>query len=69
MAKKAIKAAAILELLNKGVPSGKIVKRLKVAPSYVWKLKKEMAHAQEVEKPGEMTESMAELLHAQDVAG
>ena len=47
MARKATKAAAILELLNKGVPSGKIVKRLKVAPSYVWKLKKEMAHAQE----------------------
>ena len=63
MAKKAIKAVAILELLNKGVPSGKIVKRLKTSPSYVWKLKKEMAHAQEVEKPGEMTESMAELLH------
>ena len=44
MARKANKAAAILELLNKGVPSGKIVSRLKVAPSYVWKLKKEMAH-------------------------
>ena len=44
MARKANKAAAILELLNKGVASGKIVKSLKVAPSYVWKLKKEMAH-------------------------
>ena len=63
MARKANKAAAILELLNAGVPSGKIVKRLKASPSYVWKLKKEMAHAQEIEKPGEMTESMAELLH------
>ena len=44
MARKATKAAAILELLNQGVATGKIVKRLKVAPSYVWKLKKEMAH-------------------------
>lgn len=47
MARKATKAAAILELLNQGVATGKIVKRLKVAPSYVWKLKKEMAHKQE----------------------
>jgi len=47
MARKANKAAEILELLNAGVPSGKIVKRLKASPSYVWKLKKEMAHKQE----------------------
>lgn len=50
MARKATKAAAILELLNQGVATGKIVKRLKVAPSYVWKLKKEMVHAQEEPK-------------------
>lgn len=51
MARKANKAADILELLNAGVPSGKIVKRLKASPSYVWKLKKEMAHkAEEVVK-------------------
>ena len=61
MAKKAIKAAAILELLNKGVPSGKIVKRLKTSPSYVWKLKKEMAHKQEEPKP---TSNGAEDLRA-----
>ena len=53
MAKKAIKAAAILELLNKGVPSGKIVKRLKTSPSYVWKLKKEMAHKAKEDDLGE----------------
>lgn len=47
MARKANKAADILELLNAGVPSGKIVKRLKASPSYVWKLKKEMAHKAE----------------------
>ena len=51
MARKPIKAAAILDLLNKGVSTGKIVKRLKTSPSYVWKLKKEMAHAQEEPKP------------------
>ena len=61
MARKAIKAAAILELLNKGVSTGKIVKRLKVAPSYVWKLKKEMAHKQEEPKP---TSNGAEDLRA-----
>ena len=61
MARKPIKAAAILDLLNKGVSTGKIVKRLKVAPSYVWKLKKEMAHKQEEPKP---TSNGAEDLRA-----
>jgi len=61
MARKANKAAAILELLNQGVSSGKIVKSLKVAPSYVWKLKKEMAHKQEEPKPGEYIEVEGQL--------
>ena len=66
MARKANKAADILELLNAGVPSGKIVKRLKASPSYVWKLKKEMAHKaeesqQEAPKPAEFVVAEGEL--------
>jgi len=51
MAKKANKAAQILELLNAGISSATIAKRLKASPSYIWKLKKEMAHKAKAEEP------------------
>jgi len=41
------KAAAILELLNKGMSGTAICKRLKVSPGYVSTLKKRMAHRAE----------------------
>jgi hypothetical protein len=44
MARKATKAAAVLEMLNKGMSSKQIRERFKVSPSYIWKMKKEMAH-------------------------
>jgi hypothetical protein len=44
MAKKATKAAAVLEMLNKGMSSKQIRERFNVSPSYIWKMKKEMAH-------------------------
>ncbi len=50
MPKKATKAAEILEMLNRGVSSATIAKRLKASPSYIWKLKKEMAHKVEEAK-------------------
>lgn len=57
--KKINKAAAILELLNKGMSGAAICKRLKVSPGYVSTLKKKMAHRAEEEpkpKPGEFIE-------------
>lgn len=45
--KKNTKAAAILELLNKGVSGANICRRLKVSPGYVSTLKKRMAHRAE----------------------
>ena len=44
MTKKVSKAAAVLEMLNKGMSSKQIRERFNVSPSYLWKLKKEMAH-------------------------
>ena len=41
------KAAAILELLNKGVSGANICRRLNVSPGYVSTLKKRMAHKAE----------------------
>lgn len=45
--KKNTKAAAILELLNKGMSGVAICRRLKVSPGYVSTLKKQMAHKAE----------------------
>jgi hypothetical protein len=47
MTKRGNKAAAILELLNKGVSGANICRRLKVSPGYVSTLKKRMAHRAE----------------------
>ena len=44
MTKKVSKAAAVLEMLNKGMSNKEIRERFNVSPSYLWKLKKEMAH-------------------------
>ena len=44
MAKKTTKAAAVLEMLNKGMSVKHIRERFNVSPSYVWKLKQSMAH-------------------------
>lgn len=46
MAKKT-KAEQVLELLNKGMAAKEITNRFNVSPSYVSKLKKEMAHKQD----------------------
>ena len=52
MTKRGNKAAAILELLNKGVSGVNICRRLNVSPGYVSTLKKRMAHrAEEPRKP------------------
>lgn len=45
MAKKSTKAAAVLEMLNKGMGTKEIRERFNVSPSYLWKLKQSMAHA------------------------
>ena len=45
--KKNTKAAAILEMLNKGMSGASICRRLKVSPGYVSTLKKRMAHRAE----------------------
>jgi hypothetical protein len=47
MTKRGNKAAAILELLNKGVSGVNICRRLNVSPGYVSTLKKRMAHKAE----------------------
>lgn len=44
MAKKTTKAAAVLEMLNKGMSAKQIRERFNVSPSYLWKLKQSMAH-------------------------
>lgn len=41
------KAAAILEMINKGMSNKEIRTRMKVSPSYLWKLRKEMPHKAE----------------------
>jgi len=56
MTKRGNKAAAILELLNKGMSGVAICRRLKVSPGYVSTLKKRMAHRAEEPKPGEFIE-------------
>ena len=45
--KKKNKAAAVLELLNKGYSIKEVTQRIAVSYNYVWKLKKEMAHKAE----------------------
>ena len=47
MAKKSTKAAAVLEMLNKGMSSRQIRERFNVSASYIWKMKKEMVHKQD----------------------
>lgn len=49
MAKKTTKAAAVLEMLNKGMSSKQIRERFNVSASYVWKMKQNMAHKEEKE--------------------
>lgn len=44
MARKPTKAAAVLEMLNKGMSNKEIRDRFNVSPSYLWKLKQSMAH-------------------------
>lgn len=41
---KNTKAAAILEMINKGMSNKEIRTRMHVSPSYLWKLRKEMPH-------------------------
>lgn len=41
------KAAAILEMINKGMSNKEIRTRMKVSPSYLWKLRNQMAHKAE----------------------
>ena len=53
MTKKVSKAAAVLEMLNKGMSSKQIRERFNVSPSYLWKLKKEMVHKEEKENLAE----------------
>lgn len=58
---KNTKAAAILEMMNKGKTNKEIRTRMKVSPSYLWKLRSQMAHKTEEEapepKPGEFIET------------
>ena len=44
---KRTKAEQVLEMLNKGMAAKEITNRFNVSPSYVSKLKKEMAHKQD----------------------
>ena len=53
------KAAAILELLNKGVSGANICRRLNVSPGYVSTLKKRMAH--KAEEPTQVEEEANEV--------
>lgn len=47
MAKKATKAAAVLEMINKGMSNKEIRNRFIVSPGYLWKLRNQMAHRAE----------------------
>lgn len=55
---KNTKAAAILEMINKGMTNKEIRSIMNISPSYLWKLRNEMAHKAEEEKvkPGEFIE-------------
>ena len=59
MAKRISKAAAIMELLNKGVTGANICRRLNVSPGYVSMLKKQMAHRADEEKAEKLAEVKA----------
>ncbi len=54
------KAAAILELLNKGVSGANICRRLNVSPGYVSTLKKRMAH--KAEEPTQVEEAFPDFV-------
>jgi hypothetical protein len=54
---KTNKAAAVLEMLNKGLSIKQIRDRMDVSPSYVHTLKKKMVHKEEEPKPGEFIQA------------
>jgi hypothetical protein len=58
---KTNKAAAVLEMLNKGLSIKQIRDRMDVSPSYVHTLKKKMVHKEEEPKPGEFIEVEGQL--------
>jgi hypothetical protein len=58
---KTNKAAAVLEMLNKGLSTKQIRDRMDVSPSYVHTLKKKMVHKEEEPKPGEFIEVEGQL--------
>jgi hypothetical protein len=59
MTKRSNKAAAILEMLNKGMSGASICRQLKVSPGYVSTLKKQMAHRAQEEKANKLAEVKA----------
>ena len=58
------KAAVILEMINKGMSNKDIRTRMKVSPSYLWKLRNQMAHKVE-ETPEPKKESLGEKIARQ----
>jgi hypothetical protein len=59
VAGKNTKAAAILEMMNKGKTNKEIRTRMKVSPSYLWKLRSQMAH--KTEEPEDVKEALHQI--------